>query len=440
MRLWIASSTALALFVGAAAGKPEYHTFPSLRERAAIQDAWTAKRLEAIPSLLKKHNVDAWILSQREYAEDTVFWSFKPATSFSARRRTLMVFHTNTSSLVGARNPLTWIDNTPTVWNELRDTLEAFDPQAIALNIDSFVAFADGMHAGELELLSAQLGTKWMERTVRKPMLAVEFIATRVSEQLAVYKDMQETIWAMIAEGFSSRIITPGKTTTSDVVWWFREKMQERNVTTWFHPSVSVFRPANSSHGSSQTIHFGDMLHTDIGITAFGLNTDTQHVGYVLQPGEDDVPAGLKAGLRKSNRMQDIVLKNMQPGKTGNQVLTECLEDMAEENIAGLVYCHPIGDWGHAAGSLIGMTNLPTGVPVLGDLPILPQTYYSIELSASHFVEEWNVTIPFQQEEDVAWSDETEQWEWVWGRQEEFHIVDAAASVAPGSAPSLVVQ
>lgn len=86
------------------------------------------------------------------------------------------------------------------------------------------------------------------------------------------------------------------------------------------------------------------------------------------------------------------------------------------------------------------MTNLPKGVPVLGDLPILPKTYYSIELSASHFVEEWQATIPFQQEEDVAWSDETQRWEWVWGRQEEFHIVDAAAGQDMINAPSLVLQ
>ena len=69
------------------------------------------------------------------------------------------------------------------------------------------------------------------------------------------------------------------------------------------------------------------------------------------------------------------------------------------------------------------MTNLPYNVPVLGDLPILPQTYYSVELFASAFVPEWNETVDFLQEEDVYWSDETRGWEWVWGRQERFHLV-----------------
>jgi hypothetical protein len=77
------------------------------------------------------------------------------------------------------------------------------------------------------------------------------------------------------------------------------------------------------------------------------------------------------------------------------------------------------------------MTNLPYEVPVLGDLPILPQTYYSVELSATHFVPEWNETVDFLQEEDVYWSDESGGWEWVRGRQEHFHIVHSQNGTAP---------
>lgn len=171
------------------------------------------------------------------------------------------------------------------------------------------------------------------------------------------------------------------------------------------------------------------MLHIDFGITAMQLNTDTQHLAYVLRrngaEAETDAPDGLKEGLRKSNRMQDIVLENMRPGLTGNTVLRRSLHQMELEGIEGQIYCHPIGDWGHDAGSVMGFTNLPQYVPVLGDLPILPETYYSIELFAYHFVPERNTTLRFLQEENVAWSHESQHWEFVRGRQEKFHLIDS---------------
>jgi hypothetical protein len=133
------------------------------------------------------------------------------------------------------------------------------------------------------------------------------------------------------------------------------------NYTTWFHPAVSVidenFWDLASAKGSDgRTIHYGDLLHVDFGLTALGMNTDTQHLAYVLHPGDTDdtVPQGLQDGLRKGNQAQDIVKQNMKVGRTGNEVLKASLEDMQNEGIDGRVYCHPIGDWGHSAGTLIG--------------------------------------------------------------------------------------
>lgn len=82
------------------------------------------------------------------------------------------------------------------------------------------------------------------------------------------------------------------------------------------------------------------------------------------------------------------------------------------------------------------MINLQDGVPVLGELPLLKDTYYSIELYAEHFVPERNQTLQFAQEEDVYWDAETESWEWVYGRQEEFLLVRTPAEHAAGSSSS----
>lgn len=224
--------------------------------------------------------------------------------------------------------------------------------------------------------------------------------------------------------------------------------MQTLNVTTWNQPRVSVLVESSFPGwaGSRSVIQEGDLLHIDYGITALGLNTDTQHMAYVLrtrsQMPETDAPESLKEGMRKSNRMQDIVLATMRAGKTGNQVLRSCLAQMKNEGLEGQIYSHPIGDWGHDAGAVMGelilpptymysllkypqgFTNLPKYVPVLGELSLLPNTYYSIELYAYHFVPERNETLRFRQEENAYWSKETRSWQFVRGRQERYHLID----------------
>lgn len=151
-------------------------------------------------------------MSQKEYAEDTAFWSLKSATQFSARRRTIQLFLANVTD--GSPSSYTWIDITPHVWSNVLAVLEKQNPASIAINIDPQIAFSGGLHVGELDNILLELGS-WSKRLVSVPMLAVEFIGTMPKAQLSWYKKLQETTWAMISDGFSEKVITPGRTTTA---------------------------------------------------------------------------------------------------------------------------------------------------------------------------------------------------------------------------------
>jgi hypothetical protein len=198
-------------------------------------------------------------------------------------------------------------------------------------------------------------------------MLAVEVIATMVDSRLPWYQKMMETAWAIIEEGFSSNVITPNETTARDVEWWMREKIQALNYTTWFQPGVYIlneedmFAAVDDPRSPGHLIRYGDIIHTDFGVTALDLNTDTQHLAYVGYPGEteEDIPKGVIEGLKKVNRLQDITRANMKIGLTGDEILRNTLDQAHSEGIEGKIYCHATGQFGHSAGTVIGKQSCP---------------------------------------------------------------------------------
>ncbi|KAM3539335.1 hypothetical protein ARSEF1564_007755 [Beauveria bassiana] len=162
---------------------------------------------------------------QRQYAEDTVFWSLTP-NSFSVRaaappcssmRRRRPAPQTTTPSLPTSS---TFVDNTPQLWNDVRRVLAWHDPARIAVNAHPEIAFASGLHAGELAPARRGLGDAWADRCVldATPMLAVEYGRhAGCGAATVIPPHAGDGVWATIAEGFSERVVTPGRTTPRDV-------------------------------------------------------------------------------------------------------------------------------------------------------------------------------------------------------------------------------
>ena len=87
----------------------------------------------------------------------------------------------------------------------------------------------------------------------------------------------------------------------------------------------SVTESTAEQVGDDPVIQPGDVLHCDVGLTVARLNTDTQHLAYVLRPGETDAPAGLRQALANANAMQDILMSELRPGRSGNEILSASL-------------------------------------------------------------------------------------------------------------------
>jgi Xaa-Pro aminopeptidase len=187
-------------------------------------------------------------------------------------------------------------------------------------------------------------------------------------------------------------------------VWWWRQRVNDLGLGTWFQPSVDVQRrgATDADLGPDPVIQRGDVLHCDVGITVARLNTDTQHLAYVLREGETDAPPGLRQALANANAMQDFTLEELRPGRSGNAVLASTLTRTKAKGIDGSQYSHPIGLHGHGAGPLIGLWDYQDGVPGRGDALVIPGMWYSIELQATTPVAEWGgQRVRMAQEEDA---------------------------------------
>jgi hypothetical protein len=236
---------------------------------------------------------------------------------------------------------------------------------------------------------------------------------------------MQELVWSLSQEMFSSRVIEPGRTKTSDLVWWWRQRVNDLGLGTWFQPSVDVQRRGKTAEelGEDPVIERGDVLHSDLGITAARLNTDSQHIAYVLLPGETDAPAGLKQALANANAMQDIVMEELRPGRTGNEILAASRARMKARGIDGTIYCHPIGLHGHGSGTIVGLWDYQDGVPGRGHAKVIPSMWWSIELQATTPVADWGgQKVRMPQEEDAT-IDAAGQVRWALRRQDTLFLV-----------------
>jgi Xaa-Pro aminopeptidase len=435
----LATTAALAAaplpFAGTEQAAPALPAILSPRERAALENRILAERLDTlVPQIMREEGIDLWLLVAREYFEEPVVATMLDAENMHARRRTILIFHdpgagqpverltVSRYGLGGLFAPAWNPDEQPDQWQAVADLIAARDPAKIAVNSSDLYQFADGMTLSQYHRFMEALAPALHERVVSGETLAIRWLETRLPSEMALYPTVVRIAHALIGEAFSRKVITPGVTTAEEVQWWYRDRLMQLGLTPWFHPSVAIQRQgAEGMLEGAEVIRPGDLLWTDFGITYLRLNTDTQHLAYVLKPGETAAPAGLRAGLANSNRVQDFLTRAFAVGRSGNAALAIARADAIAAGLDPSIYTHPIGHHGHGAGPSIGFWDNQNADP-RGQGPIRANTAWSIELTSYAAVPEWGgQRVDFRTEEDAFFDGKNVAY--IDGRQTEITLI-----------------
>jgi Xaa-Pro aminopeptidase len=263
----------------------------SQEDQAKVMDEILEDRLRhVLPTLMRREGIDMWVIISREYNEDPVIETMLPATWMGARRTTMLVIIDHGPEPmeyiavsrydIGKTFQRAWDpEHEPDQWKQLAKIIEDRNPKKIGLNKSEHFGLADGISAQDYELFYKHVNKRFHPSIVSAESLAIAWLETRSEREMVIYPEICRLAHDIIQEGFSDKVIHPGITTTDDLAWWYRERIKELKLDTWFHPSVSIQRNEADlifiKRPQPVVILPGDLLHVDFGITYLRLNTDT---------------------------------------------------------------------------------------------------------------------------------------------------------------------
>ena len=413
----------------------------SLREQQTVRESWLKKRLDTmLLPMMRQQKIEMWIVTNEEFHADPVTAHIAPPLPYVGRRdffvfadrggnkldRLAIVRYTeeHLKNFFEVLNP-PGRDIAPT----LRRIVEERNPKTIALNIGGMRGATDGLTHEAHKFLTEALGPAYASRFVTAAPLIVEYMDTRLPEELEHYRTAVAITDVLTQRAFSNEVITPGKTTVGDVRWWFMQQVNDLGLDVWFQPDLRIQRRSQPQSKTQQflsvteesaVIERGDVIHIDCGLNYMGLSTDWQKMGYVLRQGEKDVPEGLKKALANTNRLQDAMFAHIKPGARGFEIYDATMADMKKLGIEAMIYSHSVGNQGHALGASIDFRRVSAAPSI--EPPFREGSYTAIELNTTTPVPEWGgqkVTIMM---EDDAYLTK-DGMKWFRPRQTAFYVI-----------------
>jgi len=439
----IASVLAASLPVPAAAQHGGTPTVLSVRERAALVQRITAKRLDTlIPRMMRETGFDMWIVSCNEDNLDPVFETMIPYENWNPITQILVFFDQGPAQGVERLN----VSRTDTQglfknawdaaafdqkkgegqWEALGRVVRERDPRRIGLNEGEVQWVAGGLTSVLKKRIVEAVGPKYASRLQNAEPLVTLWAETLTEEEVEVMERAAALSRSIIADMFSARVVTVGQTTAEDLRWYYWQRVSALGLKVSFSPFVSIRgrspKDVEKWGKDDKIVRPGDVLHCDVGIKYMRWNSDHQEVAYVLRPGETDAPEGLKKLMAEANRLQDVYVGEFKTGLTGNEMLGTMLRKAKELAIPGpRIYSHSLGLFLHEPGPLIGLPWEQVHNAGRGDVKLVPMSTFVCELSVTGPLPEWGVDFRVPLEQDILFDGQKAFF--LAGRQTAFHLI-----------------
>lgn len=377
---------------------------------------------KVLPWAMESTGIDFWVVMGKENNEDPIMKTLFTWDMPTARRVSILAFYYDNSTktvrkmMVGSHSPemnLIYENiqmKNEECWTALNRIIEEIDPNVIAVEKSNYFGFCDGLTLTLYEELINNLSEVQKSKVCSAEKLSVKWLQKVTDIELNIMKVLVDVTTDIIKMAFNKASIEIGKTTTTDLEWLMRNTISMLGLDFWFGPDIDMQRKGSAiSRIFGETINYGDFLHCDVGVYCrfVNLHTDMQWVCYVRKQDEACAPEGLKILLKKGNRLQDIVTSNFKYGKTGNEIFMDSINQAQNEGIRPMIYTHPLGTFGHGAGTTIGRYDLQGFIEGCGEVPIENNTCYALELNVCEKIPEWNnQNVYMYLEEDIYFNNE----------------------------------
>ncbi len=385
--------------------KAEVSPVLSVRDQSATVNHITQMRLDRLlPGFMRETNFDMWVIICDEDNYDPVFKTMIPYNTWCPITQILVFYdrgpekgverlNLSRSNLQGlhedAWDHRAWdLEEKESQWDAFIRIVKERDPQRIAINQAGIIWAADGLSARLKEDLIKAVGPEYSRRLYSSEKLATLWLETLLDEELELYEGVVRLAHDIIKRTFSSEVITPNETTLDDLLWghlqiisdmgldrygwpWFRIRWRDPEVLEQYGMDDRTLRP-------------GDLIQCDAGIRYLRYYTDHSEWGYILRPGETEVPPELNEVLAEGNRLQDIFCEEFQLGLTGNQLLANILNSAKQKGISKpKIYSHAIGYFLHEPGPLIGLPWEQEDTGERGEVELVYNSTFTAELSVT---------------------------------------------------------